>query len=229
MKGFLFLFFLNLIFFIIHCGPASDEELLYTDVFSGDTSSQLSNQNSGEITTASEIATTAIGEAEENAQSAMVEDGEPMKDFTLELSVTDDSEESETGPQVTGGEGFEADTFQVQQFYSCTKEGEKTYLFEIYEEPEESPYVCYLLHRYKNCGRSWDPEKEYCYENAVKTKEFCRAKLEKYLTKRKEDGYECVEQVKEENQEEHPEDSASEEDNPQPTTSDEDAGAEGVE
>ena len=211
MKNLLYILLLSLNFFIIHCGPMDDEEALQTDILFGDTQSQSPNQNSSEVTAASKI-TTAIEETGENAQLTIVEDGEPsFKDFTLELSVAGDSVENETGPKLTGGEGFEADAFQSQQFHSCTKEGEKTYIYELFEEPEESPYTCFLIHRYRNCGKSWDPEKGYCYENSESetSKNFCQVKLDKYLTKRKEDGYECVEQVKEENEEGHPENSDS--------------------
>ena len=169
MKALLFIF-LGFSFFIIHCGPMEEEEgTLPLDEVLRNFNSEIFDDPDTEA----EIRNDEGGEAEDQAV-----------DITEEL-------ESVEPRFVREDKGFYADDFETQEFYSCTKEGEKSYVFELYEEPDDNPYVCYLIHRYKNCGKSYSAEKGYCYHSAVKQKGFCRAHLEKNLNKRKGQGYLC--------------------------------------
>ena len=178
MKGFLFIL-LVFSFFIIDCGQIPEEGVPLEDVFSTGINSEVPGDNPGEATEATE--TTEDGEGRTQ-----------VEDLTTELSAADESGESSSGPQITGGKGFYADDFRIHEFYSCTKEGAKTYLYELYEKPDDSPYLCYLIHRYKKCGKSYSAELGGCYENAVNEREFCRNHLEEDLDQRRKQGYECV-------------------------------------
>ena len=172
MKALLFIF-LGFSFFIIHCSPLEEEEgaSQLDDVFSGDLNSEAADSLDTEAETRDE-------------DSEDVETEDQVADITEELG---DSE-----PRfIREDKGFYADDFEHREFYGCVKEIGKNYYYELYEEPDDSPYVCYLIHRYKNCGKSYSDEKGYCYHNAVKQKGYCRAQLERNLAKRRGQGYVC--------------------------------------
>ena len=176
MKVFLFIL-LGFSFFIIGCDGIPEEGVPLEDVFSIGMNSEVPGDNPGETTEASEDE----------------EGGTQVEDLTTELSVAGESVGSSSGSQITGGKDFYADDFKIHEFHSCTKEGAKTYLYELYEGPDDSPYLCYLIHRYKKCGKSYSPEIGGCYENAVNEREFCRNHLEENLDRRRKQGYECEE------------------------------------
>ena len=179
MKVFLFIL-LGFSFFIIGCDGIPEEGVPLEDVFSIGMNSEVPGDNPGETTETTEV--TGDGEG-----------GNPVEDLTTELSVSDESGGSSPGPQITGGKDFFADDFRIHEFHSCTKEGAKTYHYELYEGPDDSPYLCYLIHRYKRCGKSYSPEMGGCYENAVTDREFCRNHLEENLDRRRKQGYACEE------------------------------------
>lgn len=174
MKAFLFIL-LGFGFFIINCAEIPEEAVYLGDLSTIDMHSEAPGSNPGETTE-----TTEDGES-----------GAQVEDITTELSVAGESVGSSPGPQITGGKGFYADDFRIHEFHSCTKEGAKTYIYELYEGPDDSPYLCYLVHRYKKCGKSYSAELGGCYENAVTERGFCRNHLEKNLDRRRKQGYEC--------------------------------------
>ena len=125
-----------------------------------------------------------IAEEPEVADSGM--------DQPTEISPEDSEEPMEVAedePQFT----VEGVVFQIRESYTCTKEGSKTYVYEIYENPVEgNPYLCYALHKYSNCGKSWDPVKGYCRKNAVNQAGYCRNNVEGRMAIKAEEGYECL-------------------------------------
>ena len=210
MRALLFIF-LSFSFFIIHCGPLEEEE-------------RETSRLKGELLRRLNSDLRIINSTSDDPDMA----AETRDDDEIEDQVGDITEELEDSEYrfIGNDKGFYADDFVHQEFYSCTKEGEKSYFYELYEEPDDNPYACYLIHRYKSCGRSYSAEKGYCYHNALKTGGYCRIQLEKNLVKRRNQGYVCapVEEAsrKEDSVEsdvQQPEEAADSEQQPVATTS----------
>ena len=180
MKVFSFILFIGL--FIVGCGDDGDLSSEYNS--SGDL---LSEVGDGEVRGEAEdisLIEERIGTAQE-----LLAQAEAQAEASSGLS-DEQTEERSPALQIPAVL-FSAENFQFHETHVCRKSGNPTYTYELYENRIAGPYLCYLIHRYKNCGASYSPQTESCYHSAVWQAGFCRNKLNQNIEKRVALGYEC--------------------------------------